>query len=104
MARAAALVAEENLSRPVLVDCSHGNSGKDPARQVPVCREVLAQVRAGQRALLGVMLESNLEAGSQAWTPGARLRRGISITDPCMGWDETEDLLHEIAETVKRAG
>jgi 3-deoxy-7-phosphoheptulonate synthase len=104
VARAAALVAEENLLRPVLVDCSHGNSGKDPARQVPVCREVLAQLRAGQRALLGVMLESNLEAGSQAWTPGARLRRGVSITDPCMGWDETEGLLHEIAETVKRAG
>jgi 3-deoxy-7-phosphoheptulonate synthase len=50
------------------------------------------------------MLESNLEAGSQAWKPGASLRRGVSITDPCLGWDATEALLVEIAGAVKQAG
>jgi 3-deoxy-7-phosphoheptulonate synthase len=49
------------------------------------------------------MLESNLEAGNQAWQPGARLRRGVSITDPCLDWDATEALLGEIADTLKRS-
>jgi 3-deoxy-7-phosphoheptulonate synthase len=98
--RAAALVAGEGIARPVLVDCSHGNSGKDHTQQAVVCREVLAQVRAGQPALLGVMLESNLEPGRQVWSPRAALGYGVSITDACMGWEETEPLLYEIAKTV----
>ena len=97
VARAAALVAGEGVARPVLVDCSHGNSGKDHTRQAGVCREVLAQVRGGQGAILGVLLESNLEPGRQDWRPGAPLRYGVSITDACMGWAETEALLEEIA-------
>ncbi len=95
--RAAQLVGDLGVPRSVMVDCSHANSDKDPARQGPVCREVLAQVRAGQEAVVGVMLESNLEAGRQDWSPGATLRRGVSITDACIGWDETESLLDEIA-------
>jgi 3-deoxy-7-phosphoheptulonate synthase len=101
--RAAALLADEDLARPVLVDCSHGNSGKDPRRQAGVCREVLKQVRAGSPSLLGLMLESNLEPGAQGWRPGAALRYGVSITDGCLGFDETADLLHEMAEAVKQA-
>jgi len=94
-------VADQGLARPVLVDCSHGNSQKDPARQVAVCRDVMAQVQAGERGLLGVMLESNLEAGAQSWRPGAPLDRGVSITDPCIGWTQTEALLEELAETTR---
>jgi len=101
--RALRLVAEEGLARPVMIDCSHGNSGKDPARQAQVCRVVLEQLRCGRRGILGLMLESHLEAGSQPWQPGAPLRRGVSITDACIGWAETEDLLNEIAEAVKLA-
>jgi 3-deoxy-7-phosphoheptulonate synthase len=100
VARALALLDGQGLARPVLVDCSHDNSGKDPARQAPVCREVLAQVRAGVGGILGVMLESHLEAGRQSWQPGATLRRGVSITDACIGWDETEGLLEEIAHAA----
>ncbi len=59
------------------------------------------QLRSGQSALLGLLLESNLEAGRQPWEPGARLRRGVSITDACIGWDETETLLHEIAAALR---
>jgi 3-deoxy-7-phosphoheptulonate synthase len=99
--RAAALLASEALARPVLVDCSHGNSAKDPRRQARACREVLKQVRAGSPAILGLMLESNLEPGAQSWRPGAALRYGVSITDACLGFDETAELLHEIAEAVK---
>jgi 3-deoxy-7-phosphoheptulonate synthase len=101
VAAAAALLAPEGLARPILVDCSHGNSGKNPARQAGVCRDVLEQFRCGQKALLGLMLESNLEPGSQPWEPGRPLARGVSVTDACIGWAETEDLLNEIAEAVK---
>jgi 3-deoxy-7-phosphoheptulonate synthase len=81
----------------MMVDCSHGNSGKDPARQPEVARAVLAQRQAGQKALIGIMLESHLEWGNQPLTggPGA-LRYGVSITDACMDWVTTASLLQEI--------
>jgi 3-deoxy-7-phosphoheptulonate synthase len=70
-----------------------------------VAREVLDQVRAGQEAVLGLLLESHLRPGRQDWIPGKALAYGTSITDACIGWDETEALLHEVAETVRaRAG
>ena len=50
---------------------------------------------------MGLLLESNLEPGRQSWQPGTALRHGVSITDACIGWEETEKLLHEIAETVR---
>lgn len=101
VAEAAALAAHQGIARPVMVDCSHGNSGKDHTRQASVCREVLKQVRGGDRRIMGLMLESNLRGGRQSWKLGTAPRRGVSITDACMGWGETEDLLHEIAEAVK---
>ena len=101
VARAAHRVADEAIARPIMVDCSHENSGKDHTRQAPVCREVLDQLRAGSPVLMGVQIESNLQSGRQDWARGVPLRRGVSITDACMGWDETADLLHEIAEAVK---
>lgn len=100
VAAAGAMVEALGIARGVLVDCSHGNSGKDPSRQGPVCRDVLAQARAGQPSLLGVALESHLRPGSQAWRPGARLAFGVSITDACIGWEETERLLLEVAEAA----
>ncbi len=100
VAEAAARVACEGIARPILVDCSHGNSGKDPARQASVCREVLGQVRSGQTALLGLMLESNLCAGRQDWAQEVELAYGVSITDACIGWEETEKLLFDAAETA----
>jgi 3-deoxy-7-phosphoheptulonate synthase len=103
VAHAAALVAEQGIARPLMIDCSHGNSGKDPSRQLRVCREVLDQVRGGQRAIMGLLLESNLVAGRQDWRPGAPLAYGVSITDACVGWDDTEALLHEAAAAVEAA-
>jgi len=65
-----------------------------------VCRDVLAQIRAGEGRIIGLLLESNLRPGRQDWQPGRSLERGVSITDACLGWEETEKLLFEIAETV----
>jgi 3-deoxy-7-phosphoheptulonate synthase len=100
VARAAALVGGEDIARSVMIDCSHGNSGKDPARQLRVCREVLEQVRGAQEALMGLLLESNLSPGRQDWRPGAPLAYGVSITDACLGWEDTERLLGEVAAAV----
>jgi 3-deoxy-7-phosphoheptulonate synthase len=104
VARAVELVAVEGVARAIMVDCSHDNSGKDHTRQAAVCREVLAQLRAGApNALMGLLLESNLHAGKQTWKPDAPLAYGVSITDACMGWTETEPLLYEIADAVRRS-
>jgi 3-deoxy-7-phosphoheptulonate synthase len=104
VARALALVADLGLARPVMIDCSHDNSAKDHTRQGATCREVLAQVREGRTGILGLLLESNLEPGRQGWRPGAELRRGVSITDACIGWDETAELLREAAAAGRAAG
>ncbi|MDH0304200.1 MULTISPECIES: 3-deoxy-7-phosphoheptulonate synthase [unclassified Pseudomonas] len=80
----------------LLVDCSHANSGKDYTRQPQVLEEVLAQRRAGNRDLFGIMLESNLNPGRQDLS--TQLRYGVSITDGCLGWDDTRALLRRAAE------
>ena len=98
---AAALARERGIVRGVMVDCSHDNSGSEPTRQPEVCRSVLAQLEGGDSAVLGVMLESHLETGRQDWALGRPLRRGVSLTDPCLGWEETETLLEEVAERVR---
>ena len=90
--------ADPLLVRSIMVDTSHGNSMKDWRRQPEVCRAVLEQIRGGQRALLGFLIESNLEPGRQDWKEGVALTRGVSITDGCLGWAETEALLYEIAQ------
>lgn len=103
IAEAVALVADSEAARPIMVDTSHDNSGKDHTRQAEVCREVLRTYAAGQSALCGLLIESNLAPGKQSWKPDVELEYGVSITDACIGWDETEALLEEIAESVRRA-
>ena len=102
IARAAALVADEAIARPIMIDCSHDNSGKDHQRQGAVCRAVAEQVRAGEARVVGLMLESNIHPGRQNWMPDHALAYGVSITDACIGWDETEGLLYELAESTTR--
>jgi 3-deoxy-7-phosphoheptulonate synthase len=94
IAQALAQLAARGLPPVVLVDSSHANSGKVPARQEDVWRSVVEQRRAGNAGLIGLMLESHLEAGNQPFPqPRDRLRYGVSITDACMAWDDTERLL-----------
>ncbi|MCA9595914.1 MAG: 3-deoxy-7-phosphoheptulonate synthase [Myxococcales bacterium] len=86
------------LPEKIVVDCSHGNSEKDPARQPLVARECVRQVVGGTRSIVGLMLESHLFAGNQPIS--SELRYGVSVTDPCMGWAETESLLLELCRAL----
>jgi phospho-2-dehydro-3-deoxyheptonate aldolase len=89
------------LHPQLIVDCSHANSGKDHVRQAAVCRDLAGQIASGNRNIAGLMLESHLVAGNQKQVPGQPLTYGQSITDACMGWDVTAELLHELAEAVR---
>ena len=89
------------LQDRVIVDCSHANSGKDPARQPDVARAVAAQVAGGAHGVVGVMLESFLEHGRQDVRPGETLVFGKSITDACLGWDATVPVLRELGAAVR---
>ncbi|MBH9554288.1 3-deoxy-7-phosphoheptulonate synthase [Inhella gelatinilytica] len=93
----------------VMVDCSHGNSSKQYERQIEVARDVAQQIAQGERRIAGVMIESHLEGGRQdhqEGQPKSELRPGVSITDACLGWAQTEPVLHELAAAVRarRAG
>ncbi len=97
LAQTGALLAKAGLPRAILVDCSHGNSAKQPERQPEVMRGLLAQIAAGDPSIMGAMLESNLHAGSQPFPqPREKLRYGVSITDACIDWPTTEALVREI--------
>jgi 3-deoxy-7-phosphoheptulonate synthase len=100
IARAEAAVAGEGLARAIMVDCSHDNSGKNHQRQVEVARNVLKQFHDGRRSIMGLMLESHLEEGRQTWEPNKPLTYGMSITDPCLAWGDTEALLYEVADSL----
>src|SRR5580658_1694545 len=91
---------DAGLPPHVMIDCSHANSKKDYTRQALVCRDVAGQIARGDRRIIGVMLESNLVAGSQKLVPGKPLVYGQSITDGCMGWDDTVGLLRDLAAAV----
>ncbi|GAB4275283.1 MAG: 3-deoxy-7-phosphoheptulonate synthase [Deferrisomatales bacterium] len=105
IARTEALLEQAGLPRAVLVDCSHGNSGKDPARQPEVLESILDQVAAGNRAICGFMVESHLEGGNQPIRPerGA-LAYGVSITDACLDWPATEQMLRRARDVLHRCG
>ena len=91
------IMGKAGLAPRIMVDCSHANSEKDFNRQDAVCRDVVAQRAAGTDALMGVMIESNLCEGNQKISGDpAKLAYGTSITDPCIGWEKTEELLRHM--------
>lgn len=90
----------QGIERPVMVDTSHANSKKDHRRQPIVAEAVLEQFGAGQSGIMGLMVESHLNAGRQDWAPDVKLDHGVSITDACIGWDDTELLLQSAARAV----
>jgi len=95
-------LAAAGLPQNVVVDCSHGNSNKDPSLQPLVAENCVNQVLEGNRSIVGLMLESNLEAGQQPIPPDrSQLRYGVSVTDACIDWATTEALLRELAETMQ---
>ena len=102
IAQACGQLQAADLPETVMVDCSHANSRKDPARQVDVVRTVADQVGDGDRRIVGVMLESHLQAGRQDIVAGRPLVYGQSITDACMGWDDSEAALRVLAAAARR--
>ena len=97
---AAAELAAVGLAQKLMVDFSHANSRKDYRRQMEVCDDVAQQLAAGDTHIFGVMVESHLVEGRQDLKPGCELTYGQSITDACIGWDDTEKLLATLADAV----
>ena len=95
-------LAGHDLPARLMVDCSHANSDKDPARQPIVLKDVADQIANGSPAVSGVMIESFLEEGNQDHTSSGELRYGQSITDACLGWETTKPLFYELAEAVRK--
>ena len=84
-----------------MVDCSHAQTSKDFTKQPRVLRTLVDQVRAGSRAIMGAMLESNIEAGSQPLSSNrAALKYGVSVTDPCIDWPTTEQCILDAAAAL----
>jgi 3-deoxy-7-phosphoheptulonate synthase len=84
-----------------MIDASHSNSRKQHRLQIEVMHDVARQVAAGDRRIFGVMLESNLVEGRQDLVPGKPLAYGMSITDACIGWEETVGVLDVLADAVR---
>ena len=101
VAETAAQMEKAGLAPRIMIDFSHANSGKDYRRQSAVCHDVAAQIAAGDKRILGVMIESNMVAGAQQLIPGQPLVYGQSITDACINWKETHALLKELAAAIR---
>ena len=101
IAEAVASLRECSLPPHLVVDFSHGNCLKQHRRQREVADSVAAQIRAGSRAVAGVMIESFLQEGNQPVVSGQPLNYGQSITDPCLGWEDSEAMLAQLAEAVE---
>ncbi len=93
------------LPATLMVDCSHANSSKQHEKQIDVARDIAAQLSGGARRIFGVMVESHLHAGAQKFTPGkddaTKLTYGQSITDACIGWDDSVGVIDTLAAAVK---
>ncbi|MDH4191784.1 MAG: 3-deoxy-7-phosphoheptulonate synthase [Betaproteobacteria bacterium] len=96
-------LTQAGLVPDIVIDCSHGNSGKDPARQSLVFADCVHQVLEGNRSIVGLMLESNIGWGSQPLVARDKLRYGVSVTDPCIDWGATEKALRSAREKLKSA-
>jgi len=98
------LMLKAGLVPNIVVDCSHDNSRKRPERQIDVMRETVQQILAGNLDIVGTMLESNLVGGRQDIPEDPRdLKPGVSITDACLGWEETEALIQEVYQALDDA-
>jgi 3-deoxy-7-phosphoheptulonate synthase len=100
VAFAQVLLQKAGVPTGLIIDCSHANSQKDHTLQGGVVMEVAQQIQAGTTLIAGLMLESFLGAGNQKLTDPAKLQYGVSVTDKCMGWDETARLIRQFADTI----
>jgi len=101
VAAACVALAERGLREQVMIDFSHANSEKKHQRQIDVGADVAAQIAGGDQRITGVMIESHLADGRQDLKPGVTPAWGVSITDACIGWADTEPLLANLARAVR---
>jgi 3-deoxy-7-phosphoheptulonate synthase len=105
VAQACADLEAAKLPATLMVDCSHANSSKQHEKQIDVTRDIAGQIKTGSHRIFGVMLESHLTAGAQKFTPGkdqaCDLEYGKSITDACLGWDDSVQALQILSDAVK---
>ncbi len=99
---ACAVLRRTGAGERAMVDCSHANSAKDWRRQPLVARDLAHQVAGGDQRILGVMIESHLHEGRQDQKPGVPLVPGVSITDGCLGWERTAEVLRELAAAARQ--
>ena len=104
VAEAIGLLEEAELPPHLVIDCSHANANKDHRRQPVAFEDVMGQRLGGNRGIVGLMLESHINPGSQSLDDPANLEYGVSITDPCVGWPETEGLLRAAHRELGEAG
>jgi 3-deoxy-7-phosphoheptulonate synthase len=90
------------LAQRVMIDFSHANCGKQYERQMDVARDVAGQISSGDTRIIGAMIESHINPGRQELAAGKTLAYGVSITDPCIGWDATSEVLYCLSEAVVR--
>ncbi len=95
-------LAAHDICQKIVVDCSHGNSEKNPDNQIKVAAEIASQVQGGEDAVAGVMLESHLKGGRQDYSQGASLEYGLSITDACLALADTVPVLETLADAVQK--
>jgi len=104
--KACAELEAAKLNPSLMVDCSHANSSKQHERQIEVAKDIAAQLAKGSKKIFGVMVESHLHAGTQKFTPGKddpkNLKYGMSITDACINWDDSLEVLEVLADAVKK--
>jgi 3-deoxy-7-phosphoheptulonate synthase len=98
---ACAALRQAGQREQVMVDCSHANSSKQHRRQIDVAADLARQIEGGEHRIVGVMVESHLHEGRQNQVPGQPLAPGVSITDACIAWDDTEPLLRRLAAAVQ---
>jgi 3-deoxy-7-phosphoheptulonate synthase len=91
------------LAPNIIVDCSHANSNKDYKKQWIALYDVINQIADGEKSIVGTMLESNLLEGRQDIVQGTKPVPGVSITDSCIGWDETEALVRSVYDKLSSA-
>ncbi|WP_318375201.1 3-deoxy-7-phosphoheptulonate synthase AroF [Enterobacter sp.] len=95
-------MTQAGLKPSLMVDCSHGNSNKDYRRQPAVAESVVAQIKDGNRSIIGLMIESNIHEGNQSSEqPRSEMKYGVSVTDACISWETTDALLREIDKDLR---
>src|SRR3954470_9660094 len=99
---ACAELARAGLPERLMIDCSHANAGKQYQRQLDVAKDIASQLAGGERRIIGVMVESHLVEGRQDLENGKALRFGQSITDGCLGWEDSRAVLETLGDAVKR--